>query len=247
MAWYDKLRDEGIIVKGTVLEKENSFYQDRECAIEDVYIQCGGNHAGDQIFCYTASVPYLRKHTYDCCIYSYGRGMNTLRNYYRKHIGEEKDITRYVKEKGKDVKKWLNEKMIKEIEKEGVLFGINECDGELYFKSKDIEVLKDIMEIRTIEGKSKDPFSEDYYNWENYEIPEKDMQKYNDAKFAKYGKLEFGRKETLAAALEIKDITNNFLAKNKINLAKRRSIKIKDNKCAIHKLGLWNKFIKEFR
>ena len=62
-------------------------------------------------------------------------------------------------------REWLDEKLLKAINKDGRLFEIEVYDGnEVYFKCNDIDILKDIMSIKVLKGgkKSKDPFDTSY-------------------------------------------------------------------------------------
>jgi len=302
MAWYDKLLEKGITVRGTVDESINDYYYfytpkykknedgsfsktkkgeliqkkdkkgnleyNKEADIigrnEDAYIECQAARKGDQIFCTTASISGLHNHTYMACVYSHGRGIKTLREFYIKYIGKKEDILKEevctkmektINEKGKIIstkkvkilKKdgsvktemvWRDDFMVMAIEKDGRLFDIEICD-EVYFKTLDIDILVKLMKVKKSSGKSKNPFSIDYLIWDKYIISKDDMQKYEDVKLRKYGKLEFGTKETINAGREIKKITTDFLKKNNIDKAKKIELRVKDNKEAIHALGLW--------
>jgi len=313
MAWYDKLREQGIIIRGTVNEQENDWYRkytpkwekdedgeilkdkkgnniqqkdkngelvfnkefNRKDAIEDVYIQCGSARKGDVIYCYTASIPNISNHTYLACIYSYGRGMNTLRDFYSKYIGEHTDIYRMIKstkiettvKNGKKEKKkveildedgnikmereWLDEKLLKAINKDERLFDIEICD-EVYFKCNDMEILKDIMDIKILKSKkkskkSKDPFDTSYLNWDKYKIPQNDLDKFKEIKDNKFGEYEFGSPEAIIAMRKIKTTIDKFISKNNIDLDVKRRIRVEGNQEAIHALGLWSEFMLCFK
>jgi hypothetical protein len=264
MAWYKELIEQGIIVRSEVIEDDNSFPIERTIQYEkkgskfkldsnkkkipildakgnytyieelcdrDCYIECATPFKKDRIYCLTTDngSSKIEDHVFLAYMSNKNKGMNFLKNVLSSKM---------------NIEKLENEQVVEEIEKIGVFYDIEITDVELLFKTKDIELLTKLMKAKRLKGKAPSPFESCYYIWDKYEINEKDLEKYKKARIFRFGDYEPKTTEFAIANKEMGKLTKKFMEDNDITLDAKRKIRIEGNREAIHKLGLWSKYIK---
>lgn len=259
-------------------QKEDEVYIDR-----DVYIECAKKNKifclTSEISKKEAKQLYGGD-LYMACVFQYGTGMNMLRKYYMDNIGgiDEIYFEKLVYEKVKTIDKageekiefipkldedgnqvfkmaYNDDKMLTAIESKGELIDIELLDGEVYFKSTDLELLcKTLKAKKTKKTKKATPFSNDYLMWDKYEIPESDLEPYstilNGIKvkngIEKTTDTDEMRMISLKSGQKINKINKKFKDENpklELDTIKYKQ-KIRGTKELIHKIGKWNIYIK---
>lgn len=122
--------------------------------------------------------------------------------------------------------------IINKIEKHSIEILSEENDAEvfIYFNIKNIDKVCSIVKAKT-SGASISPLSEKNLEWINYEIPQKDLDKYR-----------VSSKDIPINAY--RHIYSEFAKKNKLDLDRKRKLAKLPIKEYIHSLGLWKKYCK---
>ena len=222
---------------------KNDFSRNPEGEIEceDVYIDCQKG----MIYHYGHS-------TLVCYVPKLGTGRNILKS-FGEELGvnikdytftkEKKDGTPYIDKDGKEIKFYDYDSYYKELNKSGIIFDIEETDEEILwkFKDKDIELMAKYMKPKN-PYKTTSPFNKKYLPKNKYDIPDSDLQEYKNITD------KLGKGNTLIISHLTKKFISNipknfnqFKGKDIRSMQKKEALKSKE---FIHKIGLWNGYIK---
>lgn len=237
MSYYLNKYKEKYKLKAPYDMATNDFPRNIDMSIEDndVYIDCQ-----------KGMIYHYGRNILVCYIDKLGAGRNIL-----KAIGEElgvniEDYT-FIKEKKDgtlyDVKLYDYDNYYKALEKTNVIFNIEETDSEILwkFKDKDIELMAKYMKPKN-PYKTTSPFNKKYLPKVKYDIPDLDFKEYKNITD------KLGKGNTLI----ISHLTKKFISEipKNFNQFKGKDIKVTQKKEAlkskefIHKIGLWNEYIK---
>lgn len=215
----------------------NDFPRNADKSIEenDVFIDC-----------YKGMIWHFGGKTLVCYVPKLGTGRNIL-----KALGEDLNINiedyTFIKEKKDgtlyDAKLYDYDNYYKALESTNIIFNIEETDSEVLwkFKDKDIELIVKYM-LPKKPYSNTSPFNKKYLPKAKYNIPDSDLMEYKKITDS------LGKGNTLIIShltkkfiSEIPKKFNQFKGKDMWAIQKKEALKSKE---FIHKINLWNEYIK---
>lgn len=215
----------------------NDFCRDKhgnlDTSFDDLYIPCMNK----------VQIYHIGQSNLQAYIPSLGRGHNIIKAIYNDTIGNVetlKEILRKKNDEEKITNVYLYETMYNQLNANGLIFDIEENDGEVLFKFKDKNM--DIMEKYLkpkINGANRSPFSSRNLPKRKYKIPGEDLNQYKEL-------TKDIPKEKMRVYI---DLNNGFMKKISTKKNKIDDIKSDMKKCGLkskeyfHSKDLWDKYI----
>lgn len=186
-------------------------------------------------------------HAYNNILQAYigskGIGHNILKNFYLEYIGENLPLkAKFDYKKNIEVHVLEIEKMYKEIEANGIIFDIEDTDGEVtfLFKANDIDKIAKFLKPSTY-GASISPFSTKNLPKAKYKIPDKDMNKYKKI-ISEVSKDDILKLAHLSSKFEKTSLVKKKVGKDYDMKAAKKKSMLK-SKEFYHSIGIWDEYL----